>query len=165
MVSEVHPRWYPQTQSRPTPSYSDEARGLGRFLRSMSLRGNITRNLTLCGVKFLDHKVAGGVVRLLPNLERLEIVKCEMFRYHQTAPFVSFIKDVQTERGCNIYLDVAPLYETGTRWKDWTGGKWDEKTSYHKGTFGLTHSDSGTKIGTAVVTYLFFHLLPALDGK
>lgn len=101
----------------------------------------------------------------MPNLERLEIVGCEMFRLNHVAPFLDFIAQTQRQRDKHIHCDIAPLFERGPMWKNGNKSLNGTNGQSRKGTFGVTWTDGGIKIPTAIVGLLFFQLLPAIDGN
>lgn len=96
----------------------------------------------------------------MPKLKRLEIVGCEMIRFHDMAPIYRDIAKIQEDRDEKINVEISPLHETGTRWEN----KGD--TGEHRsGEYVVCWADVGTKIGSAVTVELYWQLFPAMVGK
>lgn len=164
------------------PNYDVLADSVNRLTRSFLLRGASVEHLTLHRVPFADVSVISGWVQHLPNLKRLEIIGCEMFRFHQMAPFYRTIAEMQKMGGRHIHTDIAPLYETGFRWTNDLattnpessevdqGWSWEtynpvKRPDSRLGEFGLTWSDTGIKLPVAVATECMWNLFPAMVGK
>ncbi|KAF3764239.1 hypothetical protein M406DRAFT_330587 [Cryphonectria parasitica EP155] len=168
MVTRTHRDWHVNKNIafRPKADYWRMGTSLCRLFRSFSLHTHNTYFLTLANLEHVDDRVAAGLVKLLPKLKKLEIVNCEMFRLHHVARFLDLIADLQKERGTYIHIDIAPLFERGCMWMNDNSQTWNVKgpETSRKGTFGVTWTDSGVKIPTAIVGLLFYRLLPAIYG-
>lgn len=135
---------------------------VGRLTRAILLRGANIELLTLHRVPFADGKVIAGWVSHMPKLKRLEIVGCEMVRFHYMAPFYRDIAKIQKTHGTKITVEISPLHETGPRWEnDSNVDSWyDDRV----GEYVVCWADVGIKIPSAVAVELYWHLFPAMVG-
>lgn len=117
----------------------------------------------------MDVKTLGMWLKDMPNLKTLTIFRCEHIQMFYMVPLLDVV-DHHRKAGSELKLDVAPFYELGPRDSNFAGNtlEFDEslRPSYERvGTFGVTFKDPGVKIPAAVVEYLFYELLPKLEGK
>lgn len=151
------------------PTYEKLAQGIVRLTRSFRLWGKSIENLYLIKVPFMDVKILGMWLKEMPNLKTLTILRCEHIHLFDVVPLLDMVDD-HRRSGSQLRLDVAPFYERGVRYANFEGDSlaWDEAlrpSSERKGTFGVSFSDPGVKIHVAVVEYLFYELLPKLEGR
>lgn len=99
----------------------------------------------------------------MPKLRRLEVIGCEMVRFHQMAPFYRDIAKIQKTRGMMINVDISPLCETGTRWENRTGSS--PVRDDRSGEYVVCWADVGVKIPSAVAVELYWQLFPAMLGQ
>lgn len=163
-VSDVrdpkHPRKLLRPGYRRFATYCTLSESVSRLTRSILLRGANTVHLTLHRVPFANGKVIAGWIKHMPKLKRLEIVGCEMIRFHDMAPIYRDIAKIQEDRDEKINVEISPLHETGTRWEN--KGDTGERRS---GEYVVCWADVGTKIGSAVAVELYWQLFPAMVGK
>ena len=117
----------------------------------------------------MNIKILGTWLKELPNLKTLTIVRCEHIRLFDMVSLVDMVHEHQ-KTGSELKLDVAPFYELGPRNVNFEGDPFAFEDHLRpsidrKGTFGVTFGDPGVKIHAAVVEYLFYELLPMLEGK
>lgn len=136
---------------------------MARLTRSILLRGANTELLTLHRVPFADGKVIAGWLKHMPKLKRLEIIGCEMVRFHHMAPFYRDIAKIQKTHGTKITVDISPLHETGTRWEN-HGDTYPIRDD-RAGEYVVCWADVGVKIPSAVAVELYWELFPAMVGK
>lgn len=140
-----------------------------RLTRSFHLWGRSVEHLYLAKVPFMDVKVLGMWLKEMPNLKTLTVLRCEHIRMFDMVPLLDMGHN-HRKSGSGLRLDVAPFYELGPRNANFRGDllAFDEnlQPSYdRKGTFGVAFGDPGVKIHAAVVEYLFYELLPKLEGR
>lgn len=97
---------------------ADRLVNLPLYVASVFLRGDNTEHLTLHRVPFANSKVIAGWVKHMPKLKRLEIVGCEMIRFHDMTFIYRDIAKIQQDRNEKIDVGISPLHETGTRWEN-----------------------------------------------
>lgn len=153
MVSQSYIQWDKAQIIRPYTKYKVLAENMGRMFRAFSLKGETIVDLTLCRIPFLDLKGVAAIVDLCPKLQRCEILKCEMIRFHQLAPF---FRHYVPNGKKHVRFDISPLFEVGPSWVG---------SPERKGTYGLTHSDSGSKLPVSFAKQCLYHLFPAIYGK
>lgn len=99
----------------------------------------------------------------MPTLKRLEIIGCEMMRFHDMAPFYRDIANVQKAHGTNINIEISPLRETGTRWENISSPF--SIRDHRSGEYVVCWADVGVKIPSAVAVEAYWQLFPAMVGK
>lgn len=158
LLSQTHEKWV--KNGRPYRTYRQQAEGLCRALRYFQLRGMFVRQLTISGIPFLDLPALAAICGLCPSLQKCTVLKTEQIRVHDLPRF--FLEYV-AKQDKHVEYDIAPLYETGPKWSNTvpTGGR---DATNRKGTFGITHSDSGVKTNVAIVQFCVYSLFPALKG-
>lgn len=160
LLSQSHQAWDPTIERRPVHTYLLQAEGLCRALRSFLNHGSSIRHLTISRIPFFDLGVLEAVCDLCPNLEKCTVLKTEQIRFHDLAPFFS---NYVAKHKKHVEFDIAPLFETGPRWSN-TDPDGGPDSTYRKGTYGITHSDSGIKNNVAIVQFCAYTLFPALKG-
>lgn len=168
-VSSGYLGFDPSTQFQRQPRYEKLAQGIVRLTRSFRLWGASIEHLYLTKVPYMDVKTLGMWLKEMPNLKTLTVLRCEHIRLFDVVPLLDMVND-HRKSGSDLKLDVAPFYELGPRDANFEGDPlaWEEdlRPLYErKGTFGVTFGDPGVKIHAAVVEYLFYELLPKLEGK
>lgn len=99
----------------------------------------------------------------MPKLNRLEIIGCEMVRFHHMAPLYRDIAKIQRVLGTKIEVEISPLHETGTRWENLSDVV--PIRDHRSGEYVVCWADVGIKIPSAVTVELFWQLFPAMFGK
>lgn len=141
-----------------------------RLSRSFQLWGSSIRHLYLTKVPFMDVMTLGMWLKEMPKLETLTVLRCEHIRMFDLVPLVGMVHDHNEKSGSKLMLDVAPFYELGPRNANFKGNSIAPEpdlrpSTERKGTFGVTFADPGVKIPAAVVEFLFYELLPKLEGR
>lgn len=141
-----------------------------RLSRSFQLWGSSIRHLYLTKVPFMDVMTLGIWLKEMPKLETLTVLRCEHIRMFDLVPLVGMVHDHNEKSGSKLMLDVAPFYELGPRNANFKGSSNAaepdlQPSTERKGTFGVTFADPGVKIPAAVVEFLFYELLPKLEGR
>lgn len=162
MLSNTHKGWNKQRKVRPWYSYEAHAQGLCRAFRYFDLAGRYVRQVTIAGIPFLDVYGLAAICKLCPKLEKCTAFKNEQIRFQDLPKF--FDNYASKENRHDIEFDIAPLYETGPRWSN-TVWNSDYDSTHRKGTFGVTHTDSGVKTNVAIVQACIYTLFPALKCK
>lgn len=142
-------------------SYERYAAGLCRAFRYFDLVGHCVRQVTITGLPFFDVYGLAAICELCPNLEKCSVLKNEQIKFHELPQF--FNNYVCKKNRRSIEFDIAPLYETGPRWNNESRVGVDSTS--RRGTFGITHTDSGIKTNVAIVQACIYNLFPALKCK
>lgn len=159
-MSNGYAAWDNGLHGRPHYTYARQAHGLGRMLRAFKLVGNTIRDLTLCGVTFLDYRVMTTICRECRGLQIFRAFKNENFRFHELVQFLEYIK---TEKK-HVKFDIAPAYESGPRFSNFNSAG-EQASTHRKGTFGVSHTDCGLKTQVALAKHFLYDFAPALYGK
>lgn len=102
-------------------------------------------------------------------LESLTILRCEHIRLFDMVPLLDIVHD-HRKSGSDLKLNVAPFYELGPRHANFEGDPLSfeedlQPSRDRKGMCGVTFTDPGVNILAAVVEFLFYDLLPKLEGR
>lgn len=163
IIDPDHPSKLARPGYRRFATYCTLSESVGRLIRSILLRGANTEYLTLHRIPFADGKVIAGWVKHMPKLKRLEIIGCEMMRFHHMAPFYRDIAKIQEGHGTRIDVDISPLHETGTRWEN--RSDIIPTCEQRSGEYVVCWADVGIKIPSAIAVELYWQLFPAMVGK
>lgn len=159
MISPTHMEYSETMFLRLSPWNVAEVRGVLCIGRSLQLRGDSIKRVCFNRVGFFDVGVFATYLDMMPNLERADITNCDQIRYHHVPALLDIIEAHNARHGDKLLFDIAPRYNNGALWENADGGQ------DRQGTYGLTYSNPGVRIPTAVCKLYIYDIAPRLKGE
>lgn len=158
MISPTHMEYSEKMYLRRSPYNVAQVRSVLCVGRSLQLRGDTIKRVCFNRVGFFDTGVFATYLDMMPNLERADITSCDLIRYHHVPALLDIVQAHNGRHGGKLLFDVAPRYNIGALWEN-AGGEGRE------GTYGLTYSNPGVRIPTAVCKVYIYDIAPRLKSK
>ncbi|KAJ0122409.1 hypothetical protein J7T55_002922 [Diaporthe amygdali] len=155
MVSQTH-MGLKKTLMQDQPVNVVQIRGLLSVGRSLQLRGDTIKRVCFNRVNFFDAGVFATFLDQMHNLERADITSCDLIRYHHVPALLDTVHTHNKKYQTKVLLDVAPRYHVGPLWENGPDG------NDREGAYGLTYSNPGIKIPTAVCKLFIYDIAPRL---
>lgn len=127
--------------------------------RSLQLRGHTIKRVCFNRVGFFDAGVFATYLDMMPNLERADITSCDQIRYHHVPALLDIVQAHNARHGGKLLFDIAPRYNTGAYWENADVGH------DRQGAYGLTYSNPGVKIPTAVCKLYIYDIAPRMKSE
>lgn len=158
MITPTHMNYSEKLCLRASPWNVAQVRGVLCVGRSLQLRGDSIKRVCFNRVGYFDVGVFATFLDMMPNLERVEITNCDLIRYHHVPALLDIVEVHNGRHGGKMLFDVAPRYNTGALWENGDG-------KGREGAYGLTYSDPGVRIPTAVCKLYIYDIAPRLKSE